>query len=280
MSKLIVMKGLPASGKTTEANRLVSEEGFKRVNKDDLRGMIDSSKWSKENEKQIIECRDLLVINYLDNGYNVVVDDTNFHPSHIETLVEIADNCDAEFEVKFIDTPVMVCIERDAKRGDKSVGAKVIMGMYNEYLKPEPPEWSNDKQNCYIFDIDGTLALMNGRSPYDYSKVLTDLPNHNITSIARLLAQSGLPIILVSGREDSCALDTMKWLEKFSIPYDYLYMRRTGDSRNDTEIKKEIYELNIKDNFNVLAVFDDRNRVVDMWRSLGLTTLQVAYGYF
>ena len=48
MSKLLILKGLPASGKTTEAKRLVIEENFKRVSKDDLRAMIDNSKWSKE----------------------------------------------------------------------------------------------------------------------------------------------------------------------------------------------------------------------------------------
>lgn len=280
MKKLLMLSGLPASGKSTEATRLVKEEGYKRVNKDDLRAMIDSSKWSKENEKEIVECRDLIIINYLDAGYNVVVDDTNLHPSHRETLAEIADNCDAEFEEKFFDVPVMTCIERDSKRGDKSVGAKVIMGMYNQFLKPNPPEWSEDKQNCFVFDIDGTLALMNGRSPYDYSKVSTDIPNYNITAIARILKTTGLPILVVSGRPDSCAEDTMKWLEDNNIPYDRLAMRQTGDNRSDVIVKREIYEDLIEPEYNVIAVFDDRNSVVDLWRSLGLTCLQVDYGFF
>lgn len=273
------MKGLPASGKTTKAMELVAK-GWKRVNKDDLRAMVDSSKWSKENEKNIIECRDLLVIQYLDAGFNVVVDDTNLHSSHAEQLAEIADNCDADFEEMFIDVPVMVCIERDAKRGDKSVGAKVIMGMYNQFLRPNPPEWSEEKQNCFIFDMDGTLAKMNGRSPYDYSKVDTDIPNYNIAMIARILSTTGLPILVVSGRSDECREDTIEWLENNSIPFNGLAMRKAGDNRDDTIVKKEIYDTLIEPYYNVIAVFDDRNRVVDMWRSLGLTTLQVDYGFF
>lgn len=274
-----MMKGLPASGKTTKAMELVAQ-GYKRVNKDDLRAMVDSSKWSKENEKNIIECRDLLVIQYLDAGFNVVVDDTNLHPSHAEQLVEIADNCDADFEEIFIDVPVMECIERDSKRGDKSVGAKVIMGMYNQFLKPKPPEYSDSKQNCFVFDIDGTLAKMKDRSPYDYSKVDTDIPNHSITMIARILKTSGLPIIIVSGRPDSCAKETIEWLINNNIPFDNLAMRETGDNRSDAIIKREIYEELIEPDYNVIAVFDDRNQVVDMWRSLGLTCLQVNYGFF
>lgn len=277
MSKLIMLKGLPASGKSTYAKELVAQ-GYKRVNKDELRAMIDSSKWGKSNEKYIKSIEKYVTAHFLSEGYNVVVDDTNF--AYEDYWKEVAEISDAEFEIKFFDTPVMECVGRDAKRGEKSVGAKVIFGMYDKYLKPNPPEYSDDKQNAYIFDIDGTLAKMTGRSPYDYTQVHTDVPNHNITMIARLLKQSGLPIILCSGRKEECREATQEWLRNNSIPWDYLYMRATGDDRKDSIIKKEIYDTHIKDKYNVLAVFDDRNQVVDMWRSLGLTCLQCDYGNF
>ena len=277
MSKLTMLKGLPASGKSTYAKELV-KKGWKRVNKDDLRLMIDDGKWSKQNEERVRDIECMMVKYFLDAGFNVVVDSTNF--AYERFWFSVAQMHKADFEVKFFDTPVMECIERDSKRGEKSVGAKVIMGMYDRYLKPSAPEWSNDKQNAYIFDIDGTLAKMNGRSPYDYTKVSTDVPNHNITMIARTLAASGLPIIVVSGREASCREETEKWLKENSIPYSALFMREAEDKRNDAIVKREIYDNHLKDTYNILAVFDDRNRVVDMWRSLGLTTLQVDYGFF
>lgn len=276
MAKLLVLKGLPASGKSTYAKELVAK-GWKRVNKDDLRAMIDDSKWSKDNEKGVLESeRDLAHI-YLNRGFNVVVDDTNF--SQEFSWREFAANHGSEFEVKCFDTPVMECIERDAKRGEKSVGAKVIMGMYNQYLKPKSVAYRGDLRNCYIFDIDGTLALMNGRSPYDYTKVHTDVENSDISNLCRVLAKNS-EIVIVSGRTDDCKEQTMQWLAQHSIPYNEIHMRKTGDSRNDAIIKKEIYYTSLKDRFNILAVFDDRNRVVEMWRSLGLTCLQVAYGNF
>jgi len=272
-----MLKGLPASGKSTYAKELVAQ-GYKRVNKDELRAMVDDSKWSKEREKLIKVSENALAVGFLRAGFNVVVDDTNF--GYEGMWEQIAQTNDAEFEIKFFDTPVMECVARDAKRGEKSVGAKVIFGMYDKYLKPKPPEYSDDKQNAYIFDIDGTLAKMTGRSPYDYTQVHTDVPNHNITMIARLLKQSGLPIILCSGRKAECKEETEKWLKDNAIPYDFLFMRATDDSRKDSIIKKEIYDREIKDKYNVLAVFDDRNQVVDMWRSLGLTCLQCDYGNF
>jgi predicted kinase len=271
------LTGLPASGKTTFALELV-KKGFKRVNKDDLRAMIDNSQWSKTNEEIIKTFEEQLVRAFLDSGFNVVVDDTNF--GYEEFWETIAKRYLADFEVKNFDVSLTECIERDIKRGAKSVGAKVIQRMYDKYLKPKPPEYSDDKQNCYIFDIDGTLAKMNGRSPYDYSKVETDIPNHNITMIARTLKASGLPIVIVSGRTDDCKEETMQWLSAHSIPFDDIYMRETGDIRNDAIVKKEIFDKYLKDRYNILAVFDDRNRVVDMWRSLGITCLQVEYGNF
>lgn len=277
MVKLLMLSGLPASGKSTYAKELVSK-GWKRVNKDDLRSMIDDGEWSRKNEHNIKELETSIVSNFLESKYNVVVDDTNFaYENHWK---DVAETFDAEFEVKFFDTPVMECIERDSKRGEKSVGAKVIMGMYNQYLKPKEPEWDMGKKNCYIFDIDGTLALMNGRSPYDYSKVHTDTPNQGIRKIAQTLRSSGAKIIIVSGRTDDCREETSKWLTDNFIAYNELHMRKTGDDRNDAIVKREIYEEHIKPKYNVQAVFDDRNRVVDMWRSLGLTCLQVNYGFF
>ena len=276
MSKLLMLKGLPASGKTTYAKELVAR-GWKRVNKDELRIMIDDGKWSKKNEEliKLIE-RDLTGI-FLNAGWNVVVDDTNF--AYEEFWKKTAEELHVEFEVKFFDISFQDAIDRDAKRGDKSVGAKVIQRMYDQYLKPKKIEFNIKLPSCYIFDIDGTLAQMVDRSPYDYTKIRGDEVNTHIAGLAHLLG-SFTNILIVSGRTDDCMNETIKWLNDNEIKYDKIFMRKYGDMRNDSIIKKEIYENNIKDKFNVLSVFDDRNRVVDMWRSLGLTCCQVNYGNF
>lgn len=278
MVKLIIMKGLPASGKSTEAFRLVKEEGYKRVNKDDLRAMIDASKWSKKNEELVKSLEYGMVITFLDEGFNVVVDDTNF--AYIDFWEELANKKNIESEVKFFDTPLLECIMRDAKRGEKAVGEKVIMRMYEQYLRPEHVEDNLDLEDCYIFDIDGTLAKMNGRSPYDYTKVHTDIENRDIVFIQKVLQQKGIKMIIMSGRESGCRKETEQWLKDNEINYDGLFMRAEGDMRDDRIVKRELYEEHVKDLYNVLAVFDDRNRVVEMWRSLGLTCLQVDYGNF
>jgi predicted kinase len=291
--KLTITKGLPASGKTTWAKEqvLLSKGHTKRVNKDDLRAMIDAGVWSKDNETEILKIRDKMIQHYLSNGYDVIVDDTNLHPKHEKALGELSQGFQAMFEVKdFTDVPLERCIARDEARPN-GVGAKVIKRMYHQFLKPKgviepytPPPYNPDLPNCIIVDIDGTLAHGNGRSAYDYSKVGEDILDENVARLVR--REFDTPefdrtyVVIVSGRDDSCMGITEQWLTEHSIPYDEIYMRKTGDDRNDAIVKKEVYEEWIKPRYNVLYVLDDRDRVVKMWREQGLKVLQVAGGDF
>jgi len=135
-------------------------------------------------------------------------------------------------------------------------------------------------QKAVIVDIDGTVATRTNRDPYDYSKVLDDAPKPDVIEVVKSLWKSGHKIIFVTARDDSCYDDTFEWLRLHCPPFMKLYMRKTGDTRNDGVIKREIYDELIKPHFDVVCVLDDRQRVVDMWRSIGLTCLQVDYGNF
>jgi hypothetical protein len=85
----------------------------------------------------------------------------------------------------------------------------------------------------------------------------------------------------MSGREDNARAATLRWLEKYKIPFQQLHMRATDDKRKDSIIKKELYEAKVKGKYFVQFVLDDRNQVVDLWRlELGLPCLQVNYGDF
>lgn len=131
-----------------------------------------------------------------------------------------------------------------------------------------------------IFDIDGTLAKMNGRSPYDYSKVSTDVENEPICKLFKMYMFSNkYHMIIFTGRDASCREDTLKWLEDNNLVWDHFDMRPEGNKECDTIVKKKMYDR-IKDDYDVEIVFDDRNRCVDLWRSLGLTCCQVDVGNF
>jgi hypothetical protein len=139
----------------------------------------------------------------------------------------------------------------------------------------------DEKVSVVIVDIDGTLADHGGlRGPYDYARVAVDRPIEAIIRLVNLLAEH-LGVILVSGREDSARRETEAWLRRHGIAeWLALHMRPTGDFRRDEIVKRELYEAHIEDRYRVELVLDDRSRVVKMWRSLGLTCLQVADGDF
>ena len=132
-----------------------------------------------------------------------------------------------------------------------------------------------------ICDIDGTLADLGERSPYDFEKVDQDQVKHATAEAVRVFARAGYAIILFSGRNDSAQAMTESWLQANDIPFQHLVMRRTGDRRRDSKVKREMYERAVNGKYDVLLVLDDRDQVVEMWRKeLGLTCFQVDYGNF
>lgn len=276
--KLLMLKGLPGSGKSTYAREL-AKNGYVRVNKDDLRAMLNDGKWSKTNEKFVIAVRNAIVTNALAEGKSVVVDDTNFSERHRSFLSQLAKDMDATFETKFFDVPLEECIKRDLKRAN-SVGEKVIRQMHDQFLRVketyEPP---TDLPMVAIFDLDGTLALMSGRSPYDWTKVDEDQINEPVARTLEILKEN-LEIVILSGRDSVCREATEKWLKYNCIPFKELFMRAEGDMRKDSIVKRELFEEHIRERYDVQCVFDDRDQVVKMWRDMGLPCFQVAEGDF
>lgn len=272
------MKGLPGSGKSKWAREQCNAEVV-RVNKDDIRAMMGGD-FSKGKENIVLIVRDQLVRESLAQNKTVIVDDTNFAPIHEETLRKIADEYGAEFITYYIEVPVDECIKRDAKRAN-SVGRDVIMDMYRKYIKQVPKEIDFDSTlpNVICVDIDGTLAHMTDRSPYDYSKVNTDVVDKTIRGIVNMYSLD-MGVIVVSGRKDECRKETELWLRENKIYFNQLHMRKTEDNRADYIVKKELYEEHIKGKYNVLFVLDDRDQVVRMWREEGLKCLQVQEGAF
>jgi hypothetical protein len=134
-------------------------------------------------------------------------------------------------------------------------------------------------KRALICDLDGTLAHMANRGPFDWDKVYSDTLD---IAIADLLRRYGIDhtILLVSGRSDECRDLTLKWLLDNRVFYDLLFMRKQGDYRKDSEVKCEIYRKYIEHQFDVTFCLDDRDQVVTFWREIGLKCYQVAPGKF
>ena len=143
----------------------------------------------------------------------------------------------------------------------------------------------SDKPSAILVDIDGTIALRGDRDPYDASKAMEDAVNWTVVRVVRaLLRYSAYQCMLVTGRDERDRDVTEYWLRAHQLDgtfgYPLLYMRPRGDNRPDDVVKEEIYRAHIEPHYTVFCVFDDRDRVVQMWRRIGLTCLQVADGAF
>jgi predicted kinase len=279
MQHIIFCQGLPASGKSTWSKQYCKDNlDYVRISRDDLRNMRGVH-WLPIQESMITVFEKACFTSALQFKKNVIVDATNFNVSHVNEFKKIAlevTNNECEFEVKFFDTPLDECIKRDAARKD-AVGEKVIRGFYDKYLKPKPIEQSQILPRATLYDLDGTLAIHNGRSPYDFKKCNTDLLCAQIADICKKKSIDSV-IIFISGRDDSCYNLTQAWLQQNNLT-GLLFMRKTGDKRPDEIVKQEIFEKNIKNKYYVEFVMDDRPKVIRMWKRLGLFVFNVGDGH-
>jgi predicted kinase len=294
MTRLLITRGLPASGKTTFAAKL--QPRVVRVNRDDLRRMLHGQRlFTQWAEGQVTRVQRASVESLLRARVDVIVDDTNLRTKAVKEWAEVAARFGATFEVHdFTDVPLEECLRRDATRPDADrVGEAAIRRMHERYLAgrnlPLPVPYVRtggagvvyDLPPVVLVDIDGTVALMNGRSPYDWSRVGEDNPNEAVIAAVRAMHAAGHGIVFCSGRDEVSRAETEAWLDlHVGVPYEALFMRPEGDSRKDAIVKREIFDRQVRDRWRVVGVFDDRQQVVRMWRELGLTVFQVAEGDF
>ncbi len=329
----MIFKGLPGSGKSTEAASLVKREPKRwiRINRDDLRGMAvgpGNNPHSRDNvrEELMRTFKVDLMRQAFDAGYDVILDDTHLVPMTVKKLhASAAAYGNVKVIEKGVNVDVDTCIARDAKRtGFAHVGEKVIKDMARgagidkgrklsdkeAYYEPRPDAFQavvqDDKlPKAIMCDLDGTLALMGDRSPYDATDCdVKDLPNWPVITTVLAMHAQGIKIMFMSGRDVKYRPETVRFIERYCvptlsplspggpvpavamgpIPYE-LHMRgeldlTKHDQRKDSVIKQELFDAFVRGKYNVLFVLDDRNQVVDFWRSIGLTCYQVAPGAF
>jgi hypothetical protein len=268
-----------------------------------IREDILNSLWTgnHEDEQLVTRIQRQRVAEYLQVGMDVIVSDTNLPDRSVKQWMQFAHEHGATFDLaEFRDVPLETVLARNRERGGKKfVPEDVIRDKYNRFVKgkdlSQPVEWSPKpvfevvpyeqpeesrypRLHAVIFDIDGTLAVMGDRSPYDGEKVWMDTPNADVVRALNLHIEAGHTIYIVSGRDEVYREVTEKWLADNGIQYDALLMRPTeqGPKREDSIIKHELFNKHIRPlGLRIVGVYDDRHRVLRMWRQLGLTTFHV-----
>jgi len=147
----------------------------------------------------------------------------------------------------------------------------------------------------YIFDLDGTVCDLTDRlhhiqqKPKDwdsfFAAAIDDRPHTHIVALLNELIDCGNQIVFVSGRPERTRTATLDWLTLHTNCYRWgmppvLYMRRDNDRRDDAIVKLELLHKLRADGYEPIMAFDDRTRVVKMWRTAGIPCAQVAEGDF
>lgn len=145
-----------------------------------------------------------------------------------------------------------------------------------------------------IFDLDGTLAIidkrralaarpngkMNWQTFFAPENIQLDEPNLPVIESFKAMKAAGFIVGIFSGRDDISRQETMDWLTKHGIDPAFLRMRKNGSFVPDDKLKKLWLDDLLVNNNEVMCVFDDRDKVVNMWRENGITCFQVAPGDF
>ena len=296
---VILTTGLPGSGKSTWAKQeqVKTPDSTVLTSRDDIRKMLGCFPvGTKEQENLVSSIQDAVIVKAVNNGYDVIVHDTNLNQKSPKRIMRLFDG-DVRFEVAdFTDIPVEECLRRDALR-DAPVGPAVIKQMARQLSKPWrlTAEFMNGVKlsplyvprfrapKAILFDLDGTVAKHVARSPYDYSRVKTDAVHPHIRTMINGYYDSGYFCFGFSGRPDinNVRKDTEEWLDENGIHFHKLHMRPADQlTENDADVKQFLFDFYIRNNYDVEVMLDDRNRVVRRMRKLGVNVLQVADGDF
>lgn len=296
--KIIMCCGMQSSGKTTWAKDFVKKnQDYKRVSRDDIRHMLSNYTFSKKNEQLVTIIERDIMQQVLSQGYNLVVDKMNLNYNDYcadrEFLRTIYLGGSVELDIVRKEFPVTLeeAIARDKKR-DFPIGEEVLRNTYAKYAKELNDMFANERKcelvaydpnlpDVIVVDVDGTLADKGTRNAYNFKKVSEDKIIEPIKNLVNILSKEVSRVVIFSGRDDICKVETENWLLDNNVMFDDIYMRKTGDKRKDSIVKKEMFDAHIRGVFNCKWWIDDRRQVIDMVRNdLGLTCLDVAGNNF
>jgi predicted kinase len=239
----MLLKGLPGCGKSTFAKNLLKKENgrWKRFNRDDLRNMIDDGQYTKENEEFVVEVQDKLIRQALQDGFDVILDNTHLVPMTVKKLHKLAESVgDVQVLEKGFNETVETCLKRNAERqGRARVPDDVIHRMAKAagidrgkkledktaYYPPrdnaapggDQVEADDALPKAILCDLDGTWVRMGNRSPYDGSQCdVLDHPNWPVIITVLMAHSHGINIIFMSGRDSKYREQTIRQIEMYA----------------------------------------------------------------
>lgn len=276
--KAIITVGISTSGKSTLAAEKLAE-GWYEVNRDWIRFNVvkpgqdwRNYKFSSANEIQVTEIEGKMIMEAWGRGENIIISNTHLHEPTLNRTKKHLEELGYEVEVVFLEVSLEEAWKRDAYR-QNGVGHSVIYSQWEKWnaitgRRTYVPD--DSKPPAIIVDIDGTIAEMQDRGPFDWHLVGNDKPRDFVLDMVADHSKRGYSVLIVSGRSDECRDLTVQWLNGNLgfFGWDELHMRKAGDFRKDNAVKEEILWTQLADRYNICGVFDDRPQVLRLWYDL------------
>lgn len=305
--KLTITRGYSGSGKSTWAREQQGKDkNVLLVSRDDIRrdqlGYKFKTKTDRETEQLVTQLEQSTVRLGLTAGRHVIVHDTNLVLRFAREWAALAQEMGAEFVVRNFTWNVEDCLRQNEQRPlAEQVPASVILDQakrwpYQQWQEVTPKPRTHDDPparfepdpslpEAIIVDLDGTLCIKGDRDIYDASKCHLDTRDEVVNTIVEWAWADDYEIIFMSGRGEEHRAETEAWLEANGWSLHIVgvsgpFMRPEGDRRPDFKVKADLFEEHVRGKFSVKFALDDRNQIVDLWRGMGIKTLQVDYGNF
>lgn len=291
--KLIILQGPPYSGKTTWAQDYVgTHPNAFVVEYKQLKEQYGDVRTTQAVELAIIKT-------LLEQRATVICDDCNVEPGHLEDLRTLANLTCTNVEMKTFYTPFRACLKEDYRRCDEGLsffGKGFLKAFYLRYYEKQYREeectdfiptdnYNPELPSCVLCSLDNLVALHQFRDSNAIDLMHTDVCNPLIKTLLERFILDGVTVFFVTGtRTKEAYAKTFDWLAK-NFPYYKtdmntmkkfykwsLLMPKADPFSSVTGYCKELYEANVKGQFNVLAVFENNPAVAKMWQYEGLLT--------
>lgn len=304
--KIIITVGISGSGKSTWAHTLwaTNPSLYTIVSRDKIRellfgmteGNISERYWESRNdinarEREVTKVQDSLINEALCAGKTPIVDATHLTRKHVTAFKY----WNVPVELKLFKLDPSTAFDRIQHR-ERKVHMEVLkkqeaqLNTLIKQMEQNPDDFDftpvkldntkDGKPGCVVVDIDGTLAHMVFRNPYDWHRVGEDVVDEPVKSLVLDIHRAqATKIIICTGRDGVCLPETEKWLKDNNIPYDGIFIREPNDNRPDWVVKEEMWRK-ITKVFHIEYLIDDRLQVVRRARALGLKVMNVEYHNF
>ena len=309
MSRITFTVGAPGAGKTRWAHQEVARRGLQevqRVNLDDFLTMTHGREFGPLSHPDLrIVKRILLNIirTIAESGRDVIVDGPNLS-TRFPTQVRDELGDQHQYAIQdFTSKPLEFCIDNDRHRSTKNPWAYVgsdevskawtqAQSLRRRFGGEGLPLWVEELNRsdgiapyladqslptAVLVDIDGTVAATDSRGPR--GTAVTADSQHRLADMLQELGHGhGSRMVVLTGQDEDRRDVFLEWLTPKNVRCDELHMRRRGDTRRDGVVKLELFNHHVRDRFNIVAAFDDRDRGVRLWRRLGLLTCAITFG--